>query len=450
MTHSDCSALLTDLYELTMLQAYADEGMHETAVFELFVRALPAQRHFLLLAGIEPALDYLQDLHFSPEELDWLRDCGRFHPAFIDSLQDFRFTGHVQAMAEGSVFFANEPVLRIEAPIGQAQFVESRLINLINHSTLIASKAARCVLAAPGHLLVDFGLRRAHGAEAALLGARACHLAGFAGTATVLAAQQFGIPCFGTMAHSYIEAHELETDAFARFCASLRNNVSLLIDTYDTEIAAARVVALAPALQARGVQLNSVRIDSGDLGLHARRVRAILDAGGLQAVRIFASGNLDEYRIARLLAAGAPIDGFGIGTRLSTSEDASALDTVYKLQSYAGLPRRKRSEGKQTWPGAKQVWRQFDDRGGLQRDRVGLETERAPDGRPLLRPVMQAGQRLAPPQPLAELRARAAAALASLPASLRTLETLPAESAYPVEISDELRRLAAELDLLQH
>ncbi len=446
------SALVTDLYELTMLQAYHDEGLRDRAVFELFVRRLPAQRSFLLFAGLEQALDYLEDLHFTPAELDWLRACGRFKPGFVDWLADFRFSGEVHAMAEGTAFFANEPVLRVEAPIGEAQFVESRLLNLINLSSMIASKAARCVLAAPGRVLVDFGLRRAHGAEAGLLAARASHLAGFAGTATVLAGQRFGIPVFGTMAHSYIEAHEHEVDAFLRFAASQPGNVTLLIDTYDTEAAARRVVALAPELQQRGVKLVSVRIDSGDLGAHARAVRAILDAGGLGPVRIFASGNLDEYRIVALLAEGAPIDGFGIGTHLSTSADAPTLDAVYKLQRYAGLPRRKRSEGKATWPDAKQVWRLHDAHGRLLRDHVTLATEASPaaGAQPLLQPVMRAGRRLAPQPSLATLRAQAADTLSRLPPPLHRAGAADAVEPYPVIISASLQALAAQLDRQSH
>ncbi|KAI5916409.1 nicotinate phosphoribosyltransferase [Thauera sp. 2A1] len=446
------SALLTDLYELTMLQAYHDEGLHDSAVFELFVRELPLQRRFLMLAGIEQMLDYLENLRFTTAELDWLHGSGRFRSSFLDGLRDFRFTGDVHAMREGTMFFGNEPVLRIEAPIGEAQFVESRLINLINYCSLVATKAARCVLAAPDRLLVDFGLRRAHAGEAGLLAARASFLAGFAGSATVLAGQRYGVPVFGTMAHSYIEAHELESDAFEQFSLSQPGNVTLLIDTYDTEAAAAKVVALAPSLKARGVNLLSVRLDSGDLAEHARRVRTILDAGGLPSVRIFASGNLDEYRITALLAAGAPIDGFGVGTQLTTSADAPALDSAYKLQAYAGQARRKRSEGKATWPGAKQVWRSVDGEGRLAGDVVSLADEPSPDGNwePLLHPVMRRGRRLVPPEPLAALRTHAASELARLPAALRDLGPAAAERPYPVAISASLQALAREIDARPH
>ncbi|MHB9103400.1 MAG: nicotinate phosphoribosyltransferase, partial [Sulfuricella sp.] len=319
------SPLLTDLYQFTMLQAYFDEGMDETAVFEFFVRDLP-QRNFLMAAGLEQVLQFLENLRFTPEELNWLADCGRFNADFIDFLKTLRFTGEVHAMPEGTLFFPHQPILRITAPITQAQLVESRIINLLHFQTLIASKAARSVLVAPGKLLVDFGLRRAHGAEAGMLAARAGYLAGYSGTATVLAGAQFGIPLYGTMAHSYIQAHADETDAFERFAHSHPTNTVLLIDTYDTEAAAEKVVKLAPRLQQEGIRIKAVRLDSGNLSEHAHNVRRILDRGGLGEVDIFCSGNLDEHEIARLLAQGAPIDGFGVGTRLDTSSDAPYLD----------------------------------------------------------------------------------------------------------------------------
>lgn len=448
------SALLTDLYQLTMLQAYHDEGLDGSAVFELFVRALPAQRNFLLLAGIEQALAFLEQLSFDSGELDWLRATGRFRTDFLDWLSELRFTGEVHAMREGTVFFANEPVLRVQAPIAQAQLVESRLLNLIHYATLVASKAARCRLAAPDSLLVDFGLRRAHGAEAGLVAARSSYLAGFAGSATVLAGQHYGIPVFGTMAHSYIEVHELEVQAFRAYADSLtglRGPLMLLIDTYDTEAAARKIVALAPALERRGARIASVRLDSGDLAAHARLVRTIFDQGGLQEISIFASGSLDEWRLRQLLQASAPIDGFGVGTALSTSADTPALDAVYKLQSYAGKPRRKRSEGKATWPSAKQVWRCSGPDGRLERDLVALADEAAPaGGLALLQPVMRAGCRLAPPEPLDALRAHAAAQLAALPAPLRGLDGIAAAQAYPVAISDPLQQLATSLDRQSH
>jgi nicotinate phosphoribosyltransferase len=435
-------ALLTDLYELTMLQAYFDGGMQATASFELFSRKLPAERGFLLAAGLEQAVQYLEALRFEAPELDWLAGTGRFTPGFLRWLADLRFTGDVWALPEGTACFADEPLLRVTAPLPQAQLVESRLLNLVHFQTVVASKAARCVLAAPGKLLVDFGLRRSHGAEAGLLSARASHLAGFSGTATALAGLRFGVPVYGTMAHSFVQAHDDELLAFERFARAQAGHVTLLIDTYDTEAAAAKVVALARRLAAEGIAVQGVRIDSGDLAEHARRVRRILDDGGLDRTTIFASGNLDEHRLAWLEAAGAPIDGYGVGTRMNTSADAPFLDCAYKLVAYDGRPRRKRSEGKATWPGAKQVWRRVDAGGRLAGDVLALEHEVHP-GEPLLRPVMRNGRRVGPAEPLEVARERARAQLAALPAGSRGLREV---QAYPVTVSPALHALAARLD----
>lgn len=436
-------ALLTDLYQLTMLQAYFDEGLAETAVFELFVRELPGNRNFLMTAGLDQVVDHLEALRFTREELDWLGSTGRFNPAFLDQLSTLGFEGDVDAMPEGTIFFANEPILRVTAPIAQAQWIETRLINLLQFEVLIASKAARCVLAAPGKLLVDFGLRRAHGAEAGLLAARASYLAGFAGTSTVQAGRDFGIPIFGTMAHSYVQAHEREEVAFERFACSQPENVTLLIDTYDTEAAARKVTTLAPRLQAQNIQIRAVRLDSGDLAGLARRVRSILDAAGLTHVQVFCSGNLDEDKIRQLLATGAPIDGFGVGTRLDTSADASYLDCAYKLVEYAGRPRRKHSPSKATWPGRKQVFRRYGADGRMQGDTV-TTTDSVEPGEPLLSPIMRNGRRVGPTASLAEARERAARALATLPDALCGLG--PASAPYPVEISPAIMQLAREAD----
>ncbi|WP_414652324.1 nicotinate phosphoribosyltransferase [Ideonella sp.] len=440
------SALLTDLYQLTMLQAYLDEGLQQPAVFELFVRRLPPERHFLVAAGLEQALDFLENLSFTEAELRWLADQQRFSPRLIDHLAGFRFQGDVDAMPEGTVFFADEPILRVTAPLPQAQLVESRLLNLVHFQTLIASKAARVVLAAPDRLLVDFGMRRAHGEEAALLAARAAWLAGFGGTATAEAGRRFGIPLFGTMAHSFIQAHASEEAAFEAFARAWPKRPTLLVDTYDTEAAVAKLVALAPRLAQEGIQLGGVRLDSGDLAAHARAVRALLDAGGLPRMHIFASGNLDEHRVAALLAQGAPIDGFGVGTALDTSGDVPALDAVYKLEAYAGQPRRKRSEGKATWPGAKQVWRRHDDGGQLLADTLGLVDE-PPDshgGQALLVPVMRGGKRIAPQPTLEAVRRYHDTQRRSLPPALCTLT--PGAATFAPVVSDAVRACAAKLD----
>ncbi|WON73159.1 nicotinate phosphoribosyltransferase [Nitrosospira sp. Is2] len=441
------SPLLTDHYQLMMMQSYLEQGMEETAVFELFVRKLPSCRNFMVAAGLEQVLDFLENLTFSPDELAWL--AIRFQPHLIDYLERFHFNGDVHAMPEGTLFFPDEPILRITAPLPQAQLVESRVMNLLHFETMIATKAARSVLAAPGKLLVDFGMRRAHGAEAALLAARASYLAGFSGTATVLAGMLYGIPLFGTSAHSYIQAHPDEATALENFARSYPDNAVLLIDTYDTEAAAAKVVSLARKLSADGISIKGVRLDSGDLAMHARHVRRILDEGGLDDVAIFASGNLDEYRLSTLVSpAGspaAPIDGFGVGTALDVSSDAPSLDCAYKLQEYAGKARRKRSEGKATWPGRKQVYRNYDVSSGyISHDIVTLEGEDRHGGEPLIVPVMRSGKRINGSSTLDEMRKRALAGYARLPQSLAAID---ASSAYPVEISAPLRALANQLDV---
>lgn len=436
-------ALLTDLYQLTMLQAYFDEGLEETAVFEFFVRKLPRNRNFLMSAGLAQVLEHLEALRFTQDDLDWLASTRRFKPAFLDYLGMLRFRGDVHAMPEGTIFFPDEPILRVTAPIAQAQLVETRIINLLQFEVMIAAKAARCVLAAPGKLLLDFGLRRAHGAEAGLLAARASYLAGFSGTATVQAARDFEVPIFGTMAHSYIQAHVTEESAFERYARSQPENVTLLIDTYDTEAAAGKVAALAPRLAADNIHIRAVRLDSGDRADLAKRVRRILDAAGLGHIRIVCSGNLDEGEIQRLLATGAPIDGFGVGTRLDTSADAPYLDCAYKLVEYAGRARRKRSEGKATWPGRKQVFRRYGTDGRMAGDVVTTEDDVQP-GEPLVVPIMRDGLRLETPINLAAARERAARALATLPDALRALD--PPCLAYSAEISPSLVQLARETD----
>jgi nicotinate phosphoribosyltransferase len=440
------SPLLTDLYQINMIQAYLDHGETDTAVFELFVRSLPPRRGFLIAAGLQQALDYLEGLRFSGAEIDWLKRSGRFKENLLDYFGDFRFSGEVHAMAEGTALFASEPILRVIAPLPQAQLVESRLINILHFQSLIAAKAARCILAAPGKLLVDFGMRRAHGAEAALLAARASYLAGFAGTATVLAGEAFDIPLYGTMAHSFVEAQDDETAAFEMFARARPDNVVLLLDTYDTEAAARKVVALAPRLKAANIAIRGVRLDSGDLVALAKSVRAILDAGGLQAVTIFASGGLDEDALLNLARAQAPVDGFGIGTSLTTSSDVPAIDFVYKLQEYAGVPRRKRSDKKATWPGRKQVWRRYDANGRMAGDHIALETSSsstAHGAEPLLACVMRDGRRLQASPSLDEIRARAKRDLERLPEPLRRLE---ANANYPVEIGDDVIALAEQVD----
>jgi len=436
------SPLTTDLYELNMVQAYLDRGDDKEAVFEFFVRRLPDRRGFMLAAGLEDALAYLETLRFSPADIDWLKKTGRFRGNLLDYLAEYRFTGDVHAIPEGTVCFPNEPLIRVTAPLPMAQLIETRLINILHFQTMIASKASRMVLAAPGKLLSDFGLRTAHGAEAGLFSARASYVAGFASAANVLAGERYGIPIVGTMAHSFIQVHDDELQAFENFARARPDGVVLLIDTYDTAAGARKVVELAPRLQADGIAIRGVRIDSGDLIAMAKKVRGILDAGGLESVIILASGGINEDVLQTMMAANAPIDGFGIGVNLDASIDAPSLDCAYKLQEYAGRPRRKLSEGKVTWPGRKQVWRTFDAQGRMQRDILSLEDDRQ-NGETLVVPVMRGGERAGPPPTLAQIRERAARELAGLPETLRRLESGPA---YPVEISAKLKALAEQAD----
>lgn len=436
------SALTTDLYELNMVQAYLDRGETGQAVFEFFVRRLPARRGFLLAAGLEDALDYIETLRFTPDDIDWLKGTGRFRDNFLDYLKDFRFTGDVHAIPEGTVCFPNEPLIRITAPLPQAQIVESRLINILHFQTLIASKAARMVLAAPGKILSDFGLRTAHGAEAGLYSARASYLAGFAGAANVVAGQRYGIPVMGTMAHSYIQVHDDELTAFETFARARPNDVIFLIDTYDTEAGARKVVELAPRLKADGIVIRGVRIDSGDLVASARKVRGILDAGGLKDVIILVSGGINEDVLQGMMKERAPIDGFGIGVNLDASIDAPSLDCAYKLQEYKGTPKRKLSEGKQTWPGRKQAWRTYGPDGRMSGDVLSVETD-TQAGEPLIEQVMRGGARLTPAPSLAQIRERAARDLARLPEPQRQLQP---GTDYPVKVADRLVALAQEAD----
>jgi nicotinate phosphoribosyltransferase len=436
------SALVTDLYELTMGQAYVNEGMTGEAVFEFFVRKLPPHRNFLMAAGLEQVVTFLEEFQFTTEEMDWLAATDRFSSAYLETLRRLRFTGDVHAMREGTVFFPHEPILRITAPLIEAQVIETRVMNLLNLETMIASKACRSVLAAAGKPLIDFGLRRAHGAEAGLLAARASYLAGFNGTSNVLAGALYGIPLYGTMAHSFVQAHEDETMAFERFARTQPGNVILLIDTYDTEIAARKVVALGSRLADQRITIHGVRLDSGNLADHARKVRRILDEGGLADVQILASGNLDEQRVEALVQAKAPIDSFAIGTAMTTSSDAPFLDCAYKLQEYLGRPRRKRSEGKATWPGRKQVYRRLGNGGRLAEDILTIEGD-SQTGEALLVRVMQSGRLVGPQPSLSEIRLHAAASLTQLPNPLRQLDTAPP---YEASVAAALEQLASAVD----
>ena len=402
--------LLIDLYQLTMAQSYFALGMREIAVFELFVRSLPPSRGFLVAAGLAQALEFLEGLRFGPEDI-----------------------------------FGQEPILRVTAPILEAQLVESRILNIVHVQTVIASKAARCALAAGKRQLVDFGLRRAHEADAGFFAARAAYVGGFHATATVEAGRSFGIPLSGTLAHSFIEAHRSEEEAFRNFATTYPGAPTLLIDTYDTERGAERVAALARELKgiASPRRIRAVRIDSGDLARECRAVRRILDSQDCQEIQIVVSGGLDEYAIEDLIKNEVPVDAFGVGTALDVAADAPALDMAYKLQEYAREARRKRSPGKATWPGVKQVFRERGTQRQILRDSVALADEAVP-GEALLVEVMREGRTLAPALPLAQIRAYCLQELQALPAPLHDLQQ--STGAVPVRISAALRALAAQLD----
>jgi nicotinate phosphoribosyltransferase len=443
------AALFTDLYELTMAASYFGESMRESATFSLFVRTLPAGRSFLVAAGLEDVLEYLAGFRFSADALAYLGRLGFFDPRFVEFLGGVRFTGTVRAVPEGTVLFPDEPFLEVTAPLIEAQLVETAIMNICHLQTVLASKAARVVLAARGKPVVDFGLRRTHGIDAGLKAARASHIAGAVMTSNVLAAMHYAIPPSGTMAHAYITAFAREMDAFRAFTRAFPDRSILLIDTYDTIAAAHKVVTVARELAGTGHRLTGVRLDSGDLLALSREVRRVLDDGGFRDVRIFASGGLDEDAVDRLLAAGAPIDAFGIGTRMNVSADAPYVDMAYKLVRYDGRDVLKLSPGKETWPGEKQVYRRMGPDGRFSGDLLALadEASPAPDAEPVLVPVMRGGRLLAAHPALAAIHERCARQLAALPDGVRRLS---GADRYPVTPSERLvarqRAVAAAVD----
>ena len=433
------SPLFTDLYQLTMLQAYFREGMDASAVFDLFVRRL-GKRNYLLACGLDTVLTFLEELRFTDDEIDYLAEQEEFEDDFLDYLSDFRFTGDVYAVAEGTPVFADEPIIEVVAPIGEAQLVETYLLNQITFQTGLASKAARVVQAArrdgTHRAVADFGMRRMHGTDAAMKAARACHIAGVDSTSNVLAGQTYDLPITGTMAHSYVEAHDTEMDAFREF-ARLYPETTLLVDTYDTLDGVRKVVDLAQEW-GDAFRVQAIRLDSGDLAALAQRSRQILDEAGLDDVKIFVSSSLDEHKITDLLDRGAPIDGFGVGTRMGTMADQPYLDSAYKLAGYAGKPRMKLSKEKSNLPGRKQVVRQFEA-GAAVRDVIAAHDESV-DGELLLTPVMENGARTDAGQPRAldDIRAHAETQQKRLPEQLQTIDE--ADPPYEVVLSDRLEQ----------
>ncbi len=438
-------SILTDLYELTMCASYLDNDMFQPATFDLFVRRLPENRSYLLVAGLEQALRYLKDIEFTDEHLTYLKKQG-FDHKFIEYLEDFEFTGDVWAMPEGTLAFAQEPVIRVTAPIIEAQLIETFLLNTINLQTMIATKASRVVTAAQGKGIIEFGLRREHGIDAGMKVARASYIAGCQGTSNVLAGMAHGIPVFGTMAHSYVMAFENEIDAFRAFAKTFPNKSTLLIDTYSDMPGAENAVTVAKELETKGYKLGGVRLDSGDLADLSKRIRKMLDENSLTDVTIFASGDLDEYRIEELLRKGARIDAFGVGTRMGTSADRPYIDVIYKLSEIQNKDGKfsaimKLSEGKITLPGRKQVYRFKDQQEMFSKDVIALVDEKV-GGEPQLIKVMEDGKITYELPSLEEVRSQAKANLSRLPQKYKKL-TNPPE--YPVDLSGNLRELTNTL-----
>lgn len=430
--------LVTDLYELTMAASYLREGMSGDATFSLFIRKYPPGRSYFVAAGLEHFIDLLTDFRFQEDSLRFLASTGRFTPAFLDYLRDLRFTGSVRALPEGSIFFADEPLLEVTAPIIESQIIETLAINVLQLETLIASKAARCVHAAEGLGLVDFSLRRTHGVDAGLKAARASYLAGFGGTSNVLAGKIYSIPIFGTMAHSYITSFEHEMDAFRAFARAFPDSTVLLIDTYDTLNGARKAVRVAQELAAQGKRLRGVRLDSGDLVALSREVRRILDEADLHAVQVLASGSLDEFKIQALREAGSAIDAFAVGTHMGVSADAPYFDIAYKLVEYRDRPVLKLSSGKRTWVGRKQIYRRYDSHGMMSEDLLCLAGEKPPEGEALLVEVVKGGERVRPPDALDAIRARFTEEFRRLPPACKDLRH---PVFHPVRISVALQEL---------
>ena len=436
---SKTPALLTDLYELTMTQAYFREGMKGEATFSLFVRREPEDRGYMVAAGMEDAADFLASFRFTAEEIDHLGSLDRFSPDFLAHLADLRFSGAAWAMREGRVCFPEEPLLEVTAPVIEAQLVETAVLNTLSLQTTLATKAARCVEAARGRALVDFSLRRAQGEDAGMQAARTGYLAGFDATSNVAAGMEYGIPVSGTLAHSFIMCFEREEEGLRAFARSFPDGTILLIDTYDTLAGARTAVKIADELERNGHRLRGVRLDSGDMAEQSKGVRRILDEAGHGEVKIFASGGFDEYKIGRVLARGAPIDGFGVGTKWGVSADAPYLDSAYKLVEYGGRQVLKFSSSKRTLVSPKQVFRVAGEDGPAG-DIIGLRGEKR-EHPALLEPLVEEGRRLREPVPLEEARSACTAEIASLPGECRRLRD-PGE--YPVRISRPLRELQEE------
>ena len=437
-------ALFTAFYELTMAQAYWQSGQTAEATFSLFLRRYPPNRGYFVFAGLPDILDYLEELRFTDDDIDYLHSLNRFDPAFLTHLHGLRFTGIVRALQEGAIFFANEPVLEVTAPVIEAQILENYLLNRVNLQTMLATKAARAVYAAQGRPVTEFASRRTPGLDAAGQLVRVGYMVGFAGTGNVRAAAEYNVPPAGTMAHSFITTFPREIDAFRAFARSFPDASIFLVDTYDSEVGTRNAAIVAGEMREQGHELRAIRLDSGDILALSKRARTLLDDAGFQSVQIIASGELDEFAIAELLEAGAPIDSFGVGTKIGTSADAPWTDCVYKLVEYDGTPVLKLSTGKETLAGRKQLYRFQDEQGRYLRDVIALADEPPPeaDGQPLLQEVMRDGKRLAPLPTLEELRRRFPEEFARVPEQQAALRS---PTPYRVNISPNLEQLQQRL-----
>jgi nicotinate phosphoribosyltransferase len=436
-------SLLTDLYQLTMAACYFDQDMHEEATFSLFIRKYPDHRGYFVAAGLEEALNYLTTLHFTEEDLAYLKSTGLFQNRFLDFLKTVRFTGQVFALPEGSIFFKDEPLLEVTAPVIEAQLVETFIINALSLQTMIATKASRSVNAARGRPIVDFSLRRTQGTDAGLKVARASYLAGFLGTSNVLAGKLYGIPIFGTMAHSYITSFKEEIEAFRVFAKNFPDSTTLLIDTYDNFVGARKAAEVAKEMESQGRRLRAVRLDSGDIAAISQKVRQILEEEGVGYAKILASGGFDEYKIARVLAAGGEVDQLAVGTKMGVSADAPYFDIAYKMVKYAGRPVMKLSTGKRTLVEQKQVFRFYDDQGKMARDVIALRQEEMA-GRPaLLEKVMDQGRVTKKLPDLKQSREYFASQFALLPQAYKDIEN---PALYPVSLSAGLEELQNRIE----
>ncbi len=443
MSMIESLGLFTDLYELTMAACYHEHGLFDRATFSLFIREYPSNRRYFVSAGLADVLEYLEVLKFTPEDLEYLEKTALFKPEFLSYLEKFRFTGEVYAIPEGRLFFRNEPLLEITAPLIEAQIIETFIINSINLQVMIATKASRCVHAAWPRKLVDFSLRRTQGTDAGMKVARASFIGGFIGTSNVLAGKVYGIPISGTMAHSLVTSFENEIDAFRAFAQTFPENTVLLVDTYDTLVGTAKAAKIGEEMAQKGEKLKGLRLDSGDIARLSKKVRTVLRKSGLKETIIFASGGFDEYKIQKVLQQGGDVDSFGVGTKMGVSADAPYFDMAYKLVKYSGRPVMKLSPEKITLPSEKQVFRTTTPKGKLKRDSIALRDDKLKQGKPLLKKVMTKGKIKIKLPPLPQIQKTFLDEFAVLDKKYKVLEEAGVE--YPVSLSPRLRTLRSRM-----